>query len=78
MPALLGAFGRPLGLPLTKRLNRGEDIQSPGAAAAALRPEDAPPTGPTVGEIAAEFIKRYVQRERKQPREAEMTMDEAP
>jgi hypothetical protein len=32
------------------------------------------PTGPTAGELAAKLLRRYVQRERKRPEEAETTM----
>jgi integrase len=61
---------------LTKRLHRGEEvrgarnlgIRSTGAANAPAEPQL------TVGDLAKEFIDRYVYRERKQPREAELSI----
>jgi integrase len=62
---------------LTRRLHRGEDISAtPPAVTGGLDSGGARvPTGPTVGELAAEFIRRYVQRERKRPVEAEQTIE---
>jgi integrase len=61
---------------LTKRLNRGEavrgaqtlGIRSTGAANAPAE------TALTVADLAKEFIERYLYRERKQPREAELSI----
>jgi integrase len=61
---------------LVKRLNRGEDIRTEsaigvrglGAAAEAVE------AGLTVGDLATEFSTRYLQRERKHPREAELVI----
>jgi integrase len=63
---------------LTKRLNRGEDIRAhPPVGARALgaaagEPQEA---GVTVGDLAEEFAKRYLRRERKNPREAELVLE---
>jgi integrase len=63
-----------------KRLRRGEDPravmkESPAGVVAVNGPDDAPAAGPTVGELAAEFMRRYVHRERKRPEEAEKTIE---
>jgi integrase len=61
---------------LIKQLNRGEvpslkqDTSVPGQLAA-LRDQ-----GPTVGELAEEFLKRYVYRERKRPEDAARTIEQ--
>jgi len=62
---------------LTKRLHRGEDLRAPasGSPPASGGVSRSPPAGPTVGELAAEFLRRYVQRERKRPDEAEQTIE---
>jgi integrase len=60
---------------LTKRLHRGEDLRASPASADGMTADPSPPAGPTVGELAAEFLRRYVQRERKRPLEAEQTIE---
>lgn len=57
----------------TKRIHRGEDPRaatpdSTAGVAGENGPAGAPPSGPTVGELAAEFVRRYVHRERNGPR----------
>jgi integrase len=61
---------------LVKRLNRGEDIRTDPpvgtrALGAAAQPVE---TGLTVGDLAEEFARRYLRRERKNPREAELIL----
>jgi hypothetical protein len=61
---------------LTKRLRRGEDlrrvvIQSNGAVANGA---EATQAAYTVGHLADEFLKRFIYRERKRPREAEQLL----
>jgi hypothetical protein len=54
---------------LTRRLNRGEDLR--GLDGSVINPEAVPSSrGPTVADIADEFVRRYIQRERKQPEDA--------
>jgi len=62
---------------LVKRLNRGEGlrVESPiglRGLGLAAEPADA---ALTVGDLADEFSKRYLQRERKHPREAELVIE---
>jgi len=61
---------------LIKQLNRGEvpslkQNESLPGQLAALRDQ-----GPTVGDLAEEFLKRYVYRERKRPEEAARTIEQ--
>jgi integrase len=64
---------------LTKRLNRGEDLRAfmalhGRAALVAIAGDDttsADASCPTVGDLAAEFLRRYIYLERKRPEEAE-------
>ncbi len=61
---------------LTKALNRGRDPREaliPTSGAAGELPCPAP--GPTVADVAKEFIERYLRRERKRPEEAERTLE---
>src|ERR1700758_319218 len=66
---------------LTKRLNRGEELRSfaaqcRGTPLAPLPGEGAhaAPAATTVGELAEEFLRRYIYRERKHPEEAEKSI----
>ena len=62
---------------LVKALNRGEDIRvnlPPGVRFKGVA-HGTPETGITVGELANEFSERYLRRERKNPREAELVID---
>jgi integrase len=62
---------------LVKALNRGEDIRvnlPPGVRFKGLA-HGVPETGITVGDLAREFTERYLQRERKNPREAELVIE---
>jgi integrase len=62
---------------LVKALNRGEDIRvnlPPGVRSKGLA-HDTPETGIAVGDLAKEFSQRYLRRERKNPREAELVID---
>lgn len=68
---------------LTKRLYRGEaprgtQTQSGRSGSSESSAQATPSTSPTVAELAAEFIRRYVQRERKRPLEAQQTMRRPP
>lgn len=57
-----------------KKLNRGEDPRDSEPGATAGSREGKPDAGPstlTVGDLAEEFLKRYVYIERKRPEEAE-------
>jgi integrase len=60
---------------LVKRLNRGEDLRTDPTVARGLgvAVEPAEPSL-TVAELAKEFSQRYLQRERKHPREAELVI----
>jgi hypothetical protein len=56
----------------TKRLFRGEDLRATsrkGNGGAAEPGQNAPPAV-TVGDLADEFLRRYINRERKQPADA--------
>ncbi len=56
---------------LTKRLNRGEDIRTKppvGSRGLGVAAEPARAAALTVGDLAEEFAKRYLRRERKNPR----------
>jgi integrase len=62
---------------LVKALNRGEDIRvnlPPGVRSTGLA-HGVPETGITVGDLAKEFSDRYLRRERKNPREAELVIE---
>jgi integrase len=62
---------------LVKALNRGEDIRvnlPPGVRSKGLA-YGVPETGITVGDLAKEFTERYLRRERKNPREAELVIE---
>ena len=62
---------------LVKALNRGEDIRvnlPPGVRSKGLA-HGTPDTGLTVGDLAKEFCERYLRRERKNPREAELVIE---
>jgi integrase len=62
---------------LVKGLNKGEDIRvdlPPGVRSKGLA-HGTPETGLTVGDLAKEFCERYLQRERKNPREAELVIE---
>src|SRR5579864_7729850 len=62
---------------LVKGLNKGEDIRvnvPPGVRFKGLA-YGIPETGLTVGDLAKEFCERYLRRERKNPREAELVID---
>lgn len=64
----------------TKRLHRGEDpravmTEATTGVVAVNGPDGVPAAGPTVDELAAEFLRRYVHRERKRPEEAEKTIE---
>jgi integrase len=61
---------------LVKGLNKGEDIRvnlPPGVRSKGLA-HGTPETGLTVGDLAKEFCERYLQLERKNPREAELVI----
>jgi integrase len=61
---------------LLKKLNRGEELRTSsaiGARSLGIATEPAEPAL-TVGDLAKEFSQRYLQRERKHPREAELTI----
>jgi integrase len=61
---------------LVKRLNRGEDVRvvvPPGVRSNGVA-QVPPEPGLTVGDLAKEFCKRYIYRERKNPREAELVI----
>jgi integrase len=62
---------------LVKGLNKGEDIRvnlPPGVRSKGLA-HGTPETGITVGDLAKEFCERYLRRERKNPREAELVIE---
>jgi integrase len=61
---------------LTRRLHLGEDLRSAVASVAAASPGagQLAPSGPTVGDLAEEFLRRYVHRERKRPEAAEQAI----
>jgi integrase len=62
---------------LVKALNRGDDIRvnlPPGVRSKGLA-YGVPETGITVGDLAKEFTERYLRRERKNPREAELVIE---
>lgn len=62
---------------LVKALNRGEDIRvslPPGVRSKGLA-HGTPEAGITVGDLAKEFCDRYLRRERKNPREAELVIE---
>jgi integrase len=61
---------------LLKKLHRGEELRNhaaPGMRGLGFAAEPAEPAL-TVGDLAKEFAQRYLQRERKHPREAELTI----
>lgn len=61
-----------------KRLNRGEDLRAlreRGAVPGVETPAGMQARQVTVGELAAEFVRRYVNRERKHPEEAEWAIE---
>jgi integrase len=62
---------------LTKRALKGEDLR--GSPASGIRSRGAalpvPEAVLTVGDLAQEFIERYIRRERKNPREAELLIE---
>jgi hypothetical protein len=62
---------------LTKRLNRGEAPRAAKAEATAGIPGalSSGVAGPTVGDLATEFTRRYAQRERKRPLQAEQSIE---
>jgi integrase len=61
---------------LLKKLHRGEELRNHSAAGIRGLGVAAEPAEPalTVGDLAKEFCQRYLQRERKHPREAELTI----
>ena len=59
---------------LTKRLNRGEDLLAGKPVTLGVEGEPVD-TGRTVGDLAGEFVRRYINKERKRPREAEQLIE---
>lgn len=57
------------------RPRRGDLSFKASAPLATLATGTAPPTGPTVADLAKEFIERYLRRERKRPDPAEQTIE---
>lgn len=57
-----------------KRLHRGEPIKGEAAQAVGECPEAPAPPEVTVGDLAAEFLRRYIYVERKRPKEAEQVI----
>lgn len=62
---------------LVKGLNRGEDIRVhlPSGVRSRGLAYGTPESGLTVGDLAKEFCERYLQRERKNPREAALVIE---